>query len=335
LREVQGVGPAAAYERAVAEDADFVIGPLAKSAVAAVAGLDSLEVPVLSLNYLPADAAAAPEGLYQFGLLPEDEARQAAEAAIQNGQRNAIALVPAGQWGGRMLEAFRERYQSLGGLLLEVSRYNSKASDYGRAIQRLLNLDSSYQRERLLQSRIGRDVRFEPRRRRDVDVIFMAAMPRQARLLEPQLEFHRAGDLPAYATSHVFAGSTDEEADWDLNGLYFTELPWILDNIEAPDGLYRQVVEYWPGARERHTRLYALGIDAFGLLPHLERLGRRDEVFNGQTGRLRLDEHAQIRRELRWARFVEGKPVSVPRPGAQPARDVELGSDVRERAGDS
>ncbi len=160
----------------------------------------------LSLNYLPDDADAPPEDLYQFGLLPEDEARQAADAAIQNEHFNAVTLVPAGHWGGRMIEGFRSHYETLGGVVLESSRYNSEASDYGRPIQMLLNLDSSYARERRLQNTIGRDVRFEPRRRQDIEVIFMAAMPRQARLLEPQLEFHRAGDLPVYATSHVFSG---------------------------------------------------------------------------------------------------------------------------------
>ena len=329
-----GLEPVAAYEQAVADGAEFIVGPLAKPAVAALAELD-LEVPVLSLNYLAGDTDAPPDRLYQFGLLPEDEARQSAAAAIQNDHFNAIALVPAGDWGGRMLDAFRERYESLGGSLLEISRYNSKASDYGRPIKRLLNLDSSYQRERALESRIGRSVRFEPRRRQDVEVVFMAAMPRQARLLEPQLEFHRAGGLPAYATSHVFTGSADQEADWDLNGLYFTELPWILDNLDEPDGLYREVVEYWPRARERHTRLYALGVDAFTVLPHLERLARRDAIFNGRTGRLSLGEGRRLHRQLRWARFVEGRPVPVPRPEAKPAEGEALGEDVRDRADES
>lgn len=331
----QGLEPAEAYRRAADAGADFVIGPLRKPAVAAIAALGERPAPVLSLNYLPGDAPDAPDKLYQFGLLPEDEARQAADAAVQNEHFNAVALVPAGEWGTRMVDAFRERFESLGGTVLEVSRYNSKASDHGRVIKRLLNLDSSYRRERLLQSRIGREVRFEPRRRQDVEVIFMAAMPRQARLLEPQLEFHRAGDLPVYATSHVFTGSEDQEADWDLNGLYFTELPWILDNLDEPDGLYRRLVEYWPGARERHTRLYALGIDAFALLPHLDRLARRDAIFNGRTGHLSLDDRNRLHRQLRWAVFVEGRPAQVPRPEAEPAGGEALGEDVRERAGDS
>ncbi|MEF8833585.1 MAG: penicillin-binding protein activator, partial [Halofilum sp. (in: g-proteobacteria)] len=213
--------------------------------------------------------------------------------------------------------------------------YNSEASDYGRPIQALLNLDSSYARERQLQNTIGKDVRFEPRRRQDIEVIFMAAMPRQARLLEPQLEFHRAGDLPVYATSHVFSGVPDPDSDWDLNGLFFTEMPWILDNLDDPDPLYQAVTEHWPGSRGQYPRLYALGIDAFVVLPHLGRLGENgDAVLNGRTGRLTLDGQGRIHRQPRWATFIKGRPVPVNRPEATPEEE-EPGEDIRTRADDS
>ncbi|WP_070987590.1 penicillin-binding protein activator [Halofilum ochraceum] len=331
----EGPGVTAAYERAVDAGAEFVIGPLSKDAVAELAGRGPLETPILSLNYLPDNAEKRPQDLYQFGLLPEDEAREAADAAIQNDHFNAVTLVPAGNWGGRMIDGFRSRYETMGGVIVESSRYNSEASDYGRSIQALLNLDSSYARERRLQNTIGRDVRFEPRRRQDIEVIFMAAMPRQARLLEPQLEFHRAGDLPVYATSHVFSGVPDPDSDWDLNGLFFTDLPWILDNLDDPDPLYRSVTEHWPGSRGQYPRLYALGIDAFAVLPHLGRLGENDRaVLNGRTGRLTLDAEQRIHRQPRWATFIKGRPVPVNRPEATPEEE-ELGEDIRTRAGDS
>ncbi|MDZ7749353.1 MAG: penicillin-binding protein activator [Halofilum sp. (in: g-proteobacteria)] len=329
-----GLAPAAAYERAVAEGAAFVIGPLAKDAVARLAERDRLEVPVLSLNYLPDERPARARDFYQFGLLPEDEARQAAEAAVQNRRLNAVTLVPAGDWGARMLGAFRTRFDALGGVVLETSRYNSRATDYGRPIQALLNLDASYARARTLQSTIDRKVRFEPRRRQDVEVVFVAAMPKQARLIEPQLEFHRAAEIPAYATSHVFTGTPDPEADWDMNGLYFTEIPWILENLDSPSELYARIAERWPGLHERFPRLHALGMDAFALLPHLERLRVNPEAgLAGRTGRLTLDARRRVHRQLRWAVFIEGRPVPVPRPGAANPEDAEaVGADVRERA---
>lgn len=337
-----GQSALAAYQRAVDAGADFVIGPLDKPSVSDIAALEELPIPVLSLNYLPEGETASTNRMVQFGLLPEDEARQAADAAIQNSQFNGVALVPAGDWGTRMLGAFEQRFEELGGVLLEQSRYNSKATDHGRQIRALFNLDLSYLRRQRLQRTIGESLRFEPRRRHDVEMVFVAAEPSQARLIDPQLEFHRAGDLPVYATSHVFTGVPDPESDWDMNGLYFNEIPWILDNLEEPGDLYRQVTGNWPDRHARFPRLYALGIDALSILPHLERM-RSDATagFNGRTGRLGLDEQGRIHRQLQWAVFEKGIPRPVPHPGATagPAENGGepelLGNDILDRTNGS
>ncbi|MDX1610390.1 MAG: penicillin-binding protein activator [Halofilum sp. (in: g-proteobacteria)] len=330
----EGQSALAAYQRAVAAGVGYVIGPLDKESVSDLAGREELPVPLLTLNYLPDAEAEAPAGMVQFGLLPEDEARQAAEAAIQNGHYNGLTLVPAGDWGTRMFEAFRARYEELGGVLIESGRYNPRATDHGRHIRALFDLDQSYLRRRQVQRIIGESVRFEPRRRQDVDMIFVAANPEQARLIEPQLEFHRAADLPVYATSNVFTGVPDPKADWDMNGLFFTEIPWILDNLENPGELYRQVARSWPDRHARFPRLYALGIDALSIVPHLERL-RVDPTsgFNGRTGRLRIDERGRIHRQLQWALFEEGRPVPVVHPASRTPTDEDggVGDDVRDR----
>lgn len=331
-----GQEAATAYQRAVDAGADFVIGPLDKAAVANLAGREELPVPVLTLNYLPGDAEVRPGRMVQFGLLPEDEARQVAEAAIQNDHFNALAFVPAGEWGERMLGAFQTRFEEEGGALLNAARYNSQASDHGRQIRSLLNLDQSYQRRRRIQQMIGDSVRFEPRRRQDAEVIFVAATPSQARLIEPQLEFHRAADLPVYATSHVFTGKVDPKADWDMNGLFFNDIPWILDNLEMPGDLHREVLANWPAPYERFPRLYALGIDALSVLPHLERLRIDTNAgFNGRTGHLRLDERGRIQRHLQWAKFEKGRPKPVTRPEVKTDEKEAVGDDVRERVGES
>lgn len=337
-----GQSALSAYQRAVDAGAGFIIGPLDKPSVADIASLQELPVPILSLNYLPEGRTASADGMVQFGLLPEDEARQAADAAIQNSQFNGVALVPAGDWGSRMLGAFEQRFEELGGVLLEQARYNSQATDHGRHIRALFNLDLSYLRRQRLQRTVGESLRFEPRRRQDVEMVFVAAEPSQARLIEPQLEFHRAGDLPVYATSHVFTGVPDPESDWDMNGLYFSEIPWILNNLEHSGELHRQVTRNWPDRHARFPRLYALGIDALSILPHLERM-RSDATayFNGRTGRLGLDEQGRIHRQLQWAQFEKGMPRPIGHPGVtidpdENAEEVEtLGDDILDRTNGS
>ncbi|MBO6851632.1 MAG: penicillin-binding protein activator, partial [Marinobacter sp.] len=72
------------YRELSADGQDLIVGPLEKDALAALARLETLPVPVLGLNYLP-DDSDIPTGLYQFGLSAEDEARQIANRlALEN-----------------------------------------------------------------------------------------------------------------------------------------------------------------------------------------------------------------------------------------------------------
>lgn len=67
-------GAAAAYQNAVADGAEFVVGPLLRSSVSELANDILVPVPLLTLNYLP-DNTLAPPGLYQFALAPESTLR--------------------------------------------------------------------------------------------------------------------------------------------------------------------------------------------------------------------------------------------------------------------
>jgi hypothetical protein len=56
----------------------------------------------------------------------------------------------------------------------------------------------------------------------------------------------------------------------------------------------------------------ALGVDSYRLIPYLPRLSAKSyEHFEGVTGNLSLDEDRQIHRQLNWARFIKGIPVSL------------------------
>ncbi len=290
-----------AYGEAVTDGAEAVVGPLRKEAVAELAGM-ALPVPVLALNRL-ADPQLANGFLRQFALAPEDEAVEVADRAWVDGHREMVVLTPTTDFGQRVAAAFRERWESLGGQLLETRGYDPGENDFSEPITTLLGLAASEQRYRALRGVIGGKLEFEPRRRRDADAVFLAALPRQARLLKPQLAFHHAADLPVYATSHVFEPGSQAEANRDLDGLRFCDMPWTLGAIDAAlaGGL--------PTAGGSSGRLFALGADAYGLLPYLARLqtdpGSR---LDAQSGLLWLDEHGVVHRQLLCAEFTEGLP---------------------------
>lgn len=297
---------------AVSEGAQVIIGPLDKASIGLLAAQQTLEVPTLGLNYRQNSDTSVPDNLFQFGLLPEDEARTTAEFAVNQGHTRAVVLTPDSAWGNRLAGALKQRLHELGGTLLDAQTFAADTHDFSQQIQRLLNLDRSQSRKNTLQNILGRKLEFEPQRRQDVDFIFLAAAAQPAREITPQFKFHRGGDIPIYATSKVFSGTHDALKDSDMNGLLVCDIPWLLSDAADNSPLYQQVNAHW-SQKNSLARLYALGIDAYQLLPHLNTL-RSDPTFAhpGRTGNLTLGVNQRIQRHLQWARFIEGVPVKLP-----------------------
>lgn len=300
------------YQQAIREGAQFVIGPLSKDSVAELARAGRLDVPVLALNWLPEiPAGELPANLFQFSLAPEDEARQVAERAYHSGRTRALALVPEGPWGERVFSAFLERWEALGGELLEVQYYSREARALSDQVRTLLNLDDSQARRTRLVRLLGQQVEFQPRRRQDAEFVFMLARPETARLLQPLFRFHHASDLALYSTSHSYEGHIDRDRDQDMNGIRFCDAPWLLD--PAFQGLRETTQRLWPDSTRQYPRLYAFGHDALHLLAYLSapHAGSLAGPHAGASGGLSLDGAGRIHRELAWARIQNGAPVTL------------------------
>jgi outer membrane PBP1 activator LpoA protein len=314
-------GPSAAYANAVADGAEFVIGPLLAKSVVDLANDILVPVPVLTLNYLP-EETLAPPGLYQFALAPEDEARSAAVRAIGDGHTRAVALVPSNDWGKRVLENFTSEFEALGGTLLDYRMYTTGIQDFSNTIEDLMALSGSVRRYQRLRANLGGPLQFDPRRRQDSEFIFLAADAPAGRLLKSQLKFHYSGDLPVYSTSSINA--LDGRSNSDLNGVMFADTPWIVAPqpwIKSLPALYN---EYWPGER-RLGRLHAMGYDAYQLIAALfaARSGPMQEI-DGATGQLYLDSEGRVHRRLAWAQFQRGEAVALPdlEPAVGPIQDI-------------
>jgi len=299
------------YQQAVADGAEFVLGPLLKDSIQQLEQSGQLPVAVLTLNQTGAEHASDLP-LYHFGLAPEDEARQVAERTINDGHRQVVALVPDSSWGQRVLTAFQEQLSALGGEVLETGRYTPNSADFKAPIQAALNLDASKNRYRSLERLLGQKLEYEPRRRQDADAVFMLAFPRQARQLKPQLRFHHAGDIPVYSTSHVFGAGSSASIDRDMDGLFFCDIPWVLDHEGQWADQREKLRSTWPGRNQHHQRLFALGFDAYQVIPWLDTLSMPGFAsFPGATGVLTLDQRKQLHRALEWAQFLEGVPQKL------------------------
>jgi outer membrane PBP1 activator LpoA protein len=324
--DVTVLGALQAYERAIADGATFVVGPLLKENITELAE-SGIATTTLALNFLPDDVAPI-DGLYQFSLSPENEASQVAERATTLGQYRALALAPNNAWGRRVLSSFMDSFKLRGGQLLDYRLYDADSPDFSAGIQQLMLINESRAREQRLTANLGIPLEYEPRRRSDLDLIFLAATEKAGKLIRPQLRFHYAGSVPTYATSAIYQeGSRNNR---DLNGIMFPDIPWIIE----PDGqslAVRETLEqYWPTQAKRRSRLYALGFDAYRLIPLLNGDSRwRADELQGMTGTLYIDENGKIMRRLAWARMRGGRPELIePAPVGASGTDAPINADM-------
>ncbi len=286
----------ALYNTAVSQGALFVVGPLSKDQIDALIGKTRLSVPTLVLNRASKNLGG---NLYQFGLSPLDEAKQAADRARQSQASRAIVIAPNSGWGKNIAAAFINRWQTQGGKIADTLYYNPQ-TNLDAQIKHLMGFDNKTQTPE--------------NRRQDVDSIFLIAQPDVARQIRPLLRFYFAGNIPTYATSQIYSGNLDPVRDRDLDGVIFCDIPWsIANNSQSADlrSLQNNIRTVWPNAYSQNARLYALGVDAYYLMGKLTRMTNGRLGVRGATGTLYLDEDQAIYRQLPWSKMQEGQPVPV------------------------
>ena len=305
-----------AYQQAINLNAGLVIGPLDKESIQTLAQLSQLPIPVLALNRLSDFQQKA--NLYQFGLAPEDDAASAAKNAMAMGYRRAVIVAPEAAWGQRIAAAFEAQWLSQGGVLLGQATYNESEHDYADVITPLLGLSASEQRYKKVSQTLGIPAEFEPRRRHDLDLIFLAARPNKARQLVPQFKYHRSGRLPIITTSHAYSGRENAQQDIDLNDLFINDIPWAFPALAREDYTYQALTQQRSASFGRLLRLYALGADAYRLSRELNRLSHSPTLsFQGATGALSIDDNGYVNRQLNWGTFSDGKIRLLATPTAE------------------
>jgi outer membrane PBP1 activator LpoA protein len=263
------------------------------------------------------------QGFYQFALAPEDEVRAVAEQAIAAGQRTAVAIVASDERGYRLLNNFRTEFEALGGRVLGSAGYVPGAQDVSGAIRDLLNISRSEQRHRRLEANLGVDVVFEPRRRQDIDMIFLQADSPMGRLIAPSLRFFYAADIPTYATSEIYEPG-NRGGDGDLNGIMFPEVPLLLSPDPRSAALARELQTHWPQRASQWIRYYGFGFDAYQLIQALYSTADAQWPIMGFSGELSIDAVGRIRRSMPLAQFRNGRPAALALPPASPTAPREF-----------
>lgn len=299
-----------AYFNALDAGVDWIVGPLRKESVKALLGLAGLSTPVLALNELPENFTPVPGlagRISGISLSQDSDAAAIAAHAAHSGFQKALVIAPESAWGERMAKAFEGEFLQEDRQIIAATRYLESQNDHSATLERLLKIDESKARKKALENTLQMSLEFEPVRRTDVDVIFLAANASQAKLLRPQLKFLDAGDIPVYATARIYSGQPDPARNQDINGIRFPATPWQLEHPSRED-----IPDLKSIRKGTLSSLFALGQDAWNLLAWIELMQKDPDFgFPGESGTYRSANNPDFHREPAWAEFSRGLPVPL------------------------
>ncbi len=262
-----------AYERAVQDGARVIIGPLTRDGVSTVAESTIVAVPTVALN-VPYTSIALPRQMYVFGLQIESQAQQVARLAFRHGGRKALLVVGESALSQRIASAFTQQWKALKGDIADEFVYSTDALALA-GLRELLDTTAA-------------------------DVAFLAVNAPRARFIRAYL----GTQIPIYATSLVYASSADKLELYDLDGVRFMDMPWLLQEDHPAVMTYLRAPLESSALDEE--RFYALGIDAYRISQALLENSAEIPVIDGVTGTITLDSQQRFTHQLTPAFFSYG-----------------------------
>jgi len=278
-----GIGAQSAYDKAIAEGAQMIVGPLARDEVNAISANADGRVPMITLNR---GSRQPPPGTTSFALLPDDEGVAAANRLVDRGLTSVLVIANRSDSAQRAVASFRETLRKRGGDVVAEIPVSGETSDINSQLSALLTGPAP------------------PK------AVFFSLDAGQARTIAAALKVSPLAGLPRIATSQILSGG-NARTDVELDGIEYPELPWLLNqvgNLPDPNSLAKSL----PGARGPAQRLFAFGADAWKLTAFFERL-YDDPGFSvrGATGELRIDISGPVHRTTSWAVFSGGRGRAV------------------------
>jgi len=306
-------------------DFDVVLGPLVKEQIMKLTSVLPSDKILLALNrvelqpkkpnsaqltQLVESDLTAPEHYY-FALAPEDEAQQLALHIHQKQLVRPIIFAADNPTTQRMAEAFITKWQETPNAIQPDLTIFTDSKDMRIRVSQMLDVAQSNQRIKQIEALSDVEVFGVERNRRDIDAIVLFANPEQAKLLNPIIEaslspFARRS-LSVFASSRSYSLDLNSNSLRDLRNLTFTDMPWMLPDHRWQD-LANQTIQLWPEKQDTLLRLFAMGFDAYSLLPNLRRLKTLPQlVSHGLTGEINVDSQGVLYRRLLWAQVAQDR----------------------------
>jgi outer membrane PBP1 activator LpoA protein len=298
-------------------DYDFVIGPLLKDKITGLLKELPRDKPILALNRVektPLTVATQRREEFYFALAPEDEAQQLAKHLSETGLKHPIVFAANTNATKRMTEAFAEQWKTSAGneeyIAPDIATFNTN-KEMGEQVTALLDVAYSKARIRQIENLASAEVFGVERNRRDIDAIVLFANPEQTELLNPIIEtslspFARQ-TLSVFASSRSYSLQMNKNSFRDLRNLTFSDMPWMLPGHQWAD-LAQQTKLLWPQREDTLMRLFAMGFDAYKLLPKLRHLKLLPHnTVAGMTGEISMDPTGNLLRHMPWAKISKDR----------------------------
>ena len=98
----------------------------------------------------------------------------------------------------------------------------------------------------------------------------------------------------------------------DLQGLTFTQIPWLLNSKQQNKELNRLSDELWPKRTDSLSRIFAMGVDSYQLMGKVSLMKQYPSIRHfGQTGELQLNKANILTRSLVWGQYKNDKVIQV------------------------
>jgi len=322
IYDTNGQPLSALLTQAQQDGATLVVGPLLKDQVNELSS-DQTPLNVLALNQ-PETEKNAPNICY-FALSPEDEAQDAARHMWSQQKRMPLLLVPRGNFGDRIAQAFANEWQKLGGQTVLKQGLGSAGelrSSIGSGIRLtgtpVMASDAAAPAQAQGVTIGGITIPAPPPDAQivqgssggAVDSVYVVATQNELTLIKPMLDMSGSGrSRPSvYASSRSYQAGAGPDYRREMEGVQFSDIPLLAGSNPA---LMQQATAKF-GNDYSLVRLYAMGIDAWSLANHFSQMRTLPGFeVSGSTGDLSANPNCVIHRKLPWLQYRQGSLVPV------------------------
>lgn len=266
------------YSTALADGADFVIGPVKKETIQFLTA--STELHIKEQNILVLNNADLPNFTYQSN----SEALQIAQKLKTNAYQNIAVLASTKKSDAKIAQDLSFFWSQDPANQITVKTYPKKQPNLRKALASVINEKQSSDRKNNLRWLLQKKLHFTPRPRQDLDALVLLGNARQVAVFKPQLSFFNL-KTPIYSSASLTPAKLKQtKPNKDLRGVNFPTYSAMLKQSNLA------------------SKFEAFGWDSLTIATHQSSFAPQTCLNKGMTGRLMKDGRVYDRR-YQWAKY--------------------------------